>query len=235
MLKICGDTICKPLELIFKQALTTGVFPSEWKKGNIVHCYKKGDKQNLKNYRPVSLLPICGKFFERLIFNAMFIFFLANNLLAPNQPGFKPGDSCINQLLSITYEIYSSSDDGFKVRSVFLDISKAFDKVWHEGIIFKLQQNGISDDLLNILSDFLRNRKQRVTLNGQSSSWTNVNAGVPQGSILGPLLFLIYINDLPDGLSSNAKLFADDTSLFSVVHDVNTSAIELNSDLKKNQ
>ena len=107
--------------------------------------------------------------------------------------------------------------------------------VWHEGIILKLPQNGISDDLLNILSDFLRSRKQRVTLNGQSSSWTNVNAGVSLGPILGPLLFLIYINDLPDGLSSNAKLFADDTSLFSVVHDINTSAIELNSDLKKNQ
>ena len=106
MLKICGNTICKPLELIFKQALTTGVFPSEWKKGNIVPCYKKGDKQNIKNYRPVSLLPICGKFFERLIFNEMFSFFLANNLLAPNQSGFKPGDSCINQLLSITHEIY---------------------------------------------------------------------------------------------------------------------------------
>ena len=88
-------------------------------------------------------------------------------------------------------------------------------------------------DLLNILSEFPRNRKQRVTLNGQSSSWANVNTGVPKGSILGPLLFLIYINDLPDGLSSNAKLFADDTSLFSVVHDINTSTIELNSDLKK--
>ena len=155
----------------------------------------------------------------------MFSFFLANNLLAPNQSGFKPGDSCINQLLSITHEICSSFDDGFEVRSVFLDISKALDKVWHEEIIFKLQQNGISDDLLNILSDFLRNRKQRVTLNGQSSAWTNVNSGVPQGSILGPLLFLIYINDLPDGLSCNAKLFADDTSLFSVVHDISTSTI----------
>ena len=87
--------------------------------------------------------------------------------------------------------------------------------------------------MLYILFDFLRTKKQTVTLNDQSSSWTNVNAGVPQGSILGPLLFLIYINDLPDGLSSNAKLFADDTSLFSVVHDINTSAIELNSDLKK--
>ena len=163
----------------------------------------------------------------------MFSFFLANNLLAPNQSGFKPGDSCINQLLSVTHEIYLSFDNEFEVRYVFLDIPKVFDKVWHEGIKFKLKQNGISDDLLNILSDFLRNRKQRVTLNGQSSSWTNVNAGVPQGSILGPLLFLIYINDLPDGLSSNAKLFADDTSLFSVVHDINTSTIELNSDLKK--
>ena len=88
--------------------------------------------------------------------------------------------------------------------------------------------------MLNILSDFLRNRKQRVTLNGQSSSWTNVNAGIPQGSILGPLLFLIYINDLSDGLSSNAKLFADDTSLFLVVHGINTSATELNIDLKNN-
>ena len=103
------------------------------------------------------------------------VFFLTNNLLVPNQSGFKPGDSCINQLLSITHEIYSSFDDGFEVRSVFLDISKAFNKVWHEGIKFKLQQNGISDGLLNILSDFIRNREQRITLNGQSCSWSNVN------------------------------------------------------------
>ena len=163
----------------------------------------------------------------------MFKFFTSNNLISPNQSGFKPGDSCINQLLSITHEIYKSFDDGLEVRGVFLDISKAFDKVWHEGLIFKLKQNGISGDLLQILSDFLSNRKQRVVLNGQNSSWTNVHAGVPQGSILGPLLFLIYINDLADDLSSNVKLFADDTSLFSVVHDVNASARELNNDLKK--
>ena len=103
------------------------------------------------------------------------VFFLTNNLLVPNQSGFKPGDSCMNQLLSITHEIYSSFDDRFEVRSVFLDISKAFNKVWHEGIKFKLQQNGVSDGLLNILSDFIRNREQRVTLNGQSCSWSNVN------------------------------------------------------------
>ena len=159
------------------------MFPSKWNKGNVVPCYKKGDKQNLKNYRPVSLLPNCGKIFERLIFNYMFSFFPANNLPAPNHSGFKQGDSCINLLLSVTHEAYSSFDDGFEVRSVFLDISKVFDKVWHEGIIFKLQQNGISGDLLNISSDFLRNRKQRVTFNGQSSLWSNVNAGVSQGYI----------------------------------------------------
>ena len=96
-----------------------------------------------------------------------------------------------------------------------------------------MKQNGISGELLHILSDFLSNRKQRVVLNGQNSSWTSVHAGVPQGSILGPLLFLIYINDLSDNLTSNGKLFADDTSLFSVVHDVNTSAKGLNDDLKK--
>ena len=96
-----------------------------------------------------------------------------------------------------------------------------------------MKQNGISGELLHILSDFLSNRKQRIVLNGQNSSWANVHAGVPQGSILGPLIFLIYISDLSDNLTSNAKLFADDTSLFSVVHDVNTSAKELNEYLKK--
>ena len=107
------------------------------------------------------------------------------------------------------------------------------DKVQHDGFIFTLRQNGKSGDIINILQDFLRNRKQRVVLNGQCSSWADVNAGVPQGSILGPLLFLIYINDLPDGLKSECKLFADDTSLFSVANDINTSASDLNKDLEK--
>ena len=169
------------------------------------------------------LLPICGKVFERILFNNTFSFFLENNLITQKQSGFKPGHSFINRFLSITHEVYKSFDDGFEVRSVFLDISKAFDKVWHQGIIFKLRQNGILGDLLNILSDFLSNRKQRVVLNGQTSSW----------AIITPLLFLIYISDLPDGLASIVKLFADDTSLFSVLHDINTSAKELNGDLNK--
>ena len=118
------------------------------------------------------------------------------------------------------------------MRANFLDISKAFDKVWHEGLLFKLERIGISGNLLSLLKSFLSNRFQRVVLNGQCSSWSSVLAGVPQGSILGPLLFLIYINDLPENLQSTVKLFADDT-LFSTVYEPNISASQLESDLKK--
>ena len=197
-------------------------------KANIVLFHKEGDKQCLKNYRPFSLLPVGGKILERLIFNKMFRFFIANNLISSNQSGFKPGDACINQLLSITHEICKSFDNGFKLRGVFLDITKAFDKVWREGIIFKLKQNGISGKLLSVLSDFLKDRKQRVTLNGQVYLWTGVNAGVPQVSILGHLLFLVYINDLADSLSSNVKLFADDITIFSVIHNLKVITTKVN-------
>ena len=115
----------------------------------------------------------------------------------------------------------------------YIDIYKAFDKVWDQWIIFKLRQNGISGDQLNILSDLLSNRKQRIVFNGQTSSWAIITTGIPQGSILGPLLFLIYINNLPDGFTSIAKLFADDTSLFSLFHDITASAKERDEDLNK--
>ena len=158
---------------------------------------------------------------------------MEERLLNPNQSGFRPSDSCINQLLAITHEIFEAFDCNppLKVRSVFLDISKAFDKVWHEGLIYKIKSMGISGELWKLLENYLSGRYQRVLLNGQTSSWRLVLAGVPQGSILGPLLFLIYINDLPNDLKSNAKLFADDTSLFTIVKDTKESANILNNDL----
>ena len=116
---------------------------------------------------------------------------------------------------------------------MFLDISKVFDKIWHKGLIHQLKQNGIGGLLLKILTDFLKSRKQRVVLNGQHSSCSDVLAGVPQGSILGPLLFLTDINDLSDGLQCNPKLFADDTSLFATVHNIKKATNDLNNDLTK--
>ena len=140
MLKVCGPSIYKPLEIIFNQSLKLVFFHLNGKKVTSFLFTKKGDKQTLKNYRPVSLLPICAKILERLMFNEMLEFFIENKLISSGQCGFKPDDSCINQLLSITHEIYSSFDEGLDVRTVILNISKAFDKVWHDGIIFKLTQ-----------------------------------------------------------------------------------------------
>ena len=195
--------------------------------------HKNNNKQLVKNYRAISLLPIFGKIFEKIIFNKIYHFLLEERLLNPNQSGFRQSDSCINQLLAITHEIFEAFDCNptLEVRSVFLDISKAFDKVWHEGLLFKLRSMGISGELYNLLGNYLSDRFQRVVLNGQTSSWRPVIAGVPQGSILGPLfLFLVYINDSPNELKSNAKLFADDTSLFTIVKDKNKSA-NINNDL----
>ena len=119
-----------------------------------------------KNYRPISLLPICSKIFERLIYNELFTFFTDNNLISPNLSGFRPGDSYVNQLIAVTHEICKLFDDGLEVREVFLDTSKAFDQVWYEGFLLKLSLNDISGNLLKLLHDFLYCRKQRVVLKG---------------------------------------------------------------------
>ena len=133
MLKTCDKSICKTLELVFQSGIKHGKFPNVWKMANVVPVHKKSDKQILKNYSRVFLLPICGKIFEPLIYNSLFEYFIENDLVSPKQSGFKPGDSCTNQIISITHEIYQSFDDGFEFRGVFLNISKAFDKVWYSG------------------------------------------------------------------------------------------------------
>ena len=173
-------------------------------KANVTPEHKKDDKQILENYRPIFFLPICWKIFERLIYNKMREFLNENNLLSSNQLGFKQRNSCINQLISIIHDIYKSFDERCEERDVVLDVSKAFDEVWYEGLPLKLKQNGISGNLLSIVTDFLNNRKQIIVLNDQNSPWTLIEARVPQGSILGVLLILTYINGLSHNLASLA-------------------------------
>ena len=235
MIKICDSALAKPLSIIFNNCIKTGIFPYAWKKSNVIPVHKRNDKQLINNYRPVSLLPVFGKMFERIIFNNIYRYSHEHNLLNPNQSGFRPKDSFAYQLLEITHNIFSSFDFNptLETRAVFLDISKAFDKVWHEGLIFKLQSMGISRNLLNLMNSFLSERYQRVLLNGQSFEWASIKAGVRQGSILGPLLFLIYINNISDGIISDENHFADDTSNFSTVYSTNETADSLNNDLQK--
>ena len=176
MIKICSQSLTLPLKIIFEHSNKKGKFPEIWKKANVVPVHKREDKMLVKNYRPISLLPIFGKMFERVIYNSLFNYFQSNRLFRPSQSDFLPGDSCIIQLLSIIHEIQIAFDENptVDVRGVFLDLSKAFDKVWHDGITFKLKAYGVEGELLSLLKNYLENREQRVVLNGQTSSWRKI-------------------------------------------------------------
>ena len=156
MLLLCDDSVTLPLKIIFRNKLSTSIYPDIWKLANLTPIFKKGDKQLIKNYRPISLLPICGKIFEKIIFNNLYNYHNVNNLITKNQSGFCPGHSTTNQLLYLVNEIHEAFENpkSLEVRAVFLDISKAFDKVWHDGLIFKLKQNGISGSLLMFFQNY---------------------------------------------------------------------------------
>ena len=195
MLLLCDDSAILPLKIIFSNILSTSIYPDLWKIANVTPIFKKGDKQLIKNYRPISLLPICGKILEKIIFNHLYSYLTANRLITKNQSGFRPGDSTTNQLLYLVGEIHQPFDSAecFEVRAVFLDISKAFDKVWHDGLIFKLKQNGVSGGLLKLFQNYLSNRKQRVVLNGSHSDYSAIESGVPQGSVSwSPFISYLY-------------------------------------------
>ena len=208
------------------------MFPQLWKNANVVPVHKKNEKTLKGNYRPISLLPVFGKILEKLIYDSLYYHLVLSEVLNPNQSCFRPGDSTVNQLISITHTIFDAFECNppLDVRSVYLDISKAFDRAWHDRLIFKLERCGVSGNLLSLIKNFLMGRKQRTVLNGKSSSWGDISAGVPQGSILGPLFFFVYINDLTGNLKCNVKFFADDTSLFAVLQNPISAANDMNHD-----
>ena len=169
MIKICDKSLLKPLIILFGNSTKSSCYSDIWKRSNIIPVHKKNGKQLVKNYWQISLSPIFGKIFEKIIFNKIYNFLLDEKLLNPNQSGFRPSDSCINQLLAITREIFEASDcnPSVEVISVFLDILKAFEKVWHEGLLYELESMDISGDLYN-LENYLADIIQSMLLNGQS-------------------------------------------------------------------
>ena len=214
ILKECSHSLARPLCSLFNTSLSIGKFPRQWKDANVCAVLKKGDPILPVNYRPISLLNTMEKVFERAVYKHFFNHLRDMNFFTPFQSGFRPGDSTVNQLTFLYNTFCKALDDGLEVRTVFFDISKAFDKVWHKGLLVKLQESGVHGNLLLWFRDYLSYRRQRVVISGSMSSWVFLEAGVPQGSILGPILFLIFINDIVVNIGSNVRLFADDTSLY---------------------
>ena len=233
ILKELSSQLSSPFCSLFNQSLQTGYLPESYKEANVSPVPKKGDVSIVSNHRPISLLNAEAKVFERLVFKYLFNHLRDNNLLSSLQSGFIPGDSTVNQLTFLYNTFCQALDSGKEVRAVFCDISKAFDRVWHVGLLHKLKASGVTGEILDWFKHYLSDRKQRVVLPGAISDWVFIRAGVPQGSILGPLLFLIYINDIVTDIGSNIRLFADDTSLYIVVDDPITAANCINTDLDK--
>ena len=154
MIKLCTSSVTHPLTFIFQNSLAAGTFANQWKKANIVPVHKNNDKQILSNYRPVYLLPLCNKIFEKFTFNGLLKFFEDKNLLSKDQSGFRLGDSCIYQVLAFTDNIFLCLDCNpfLESRSVFFDICKAFDRVWHDELLFKLNRNGVSENLFQLIN-----------------------------------------------------------------------------------
>ena len=233
ILKMIAQNIAVPLTKLFNFSLSSGKFPDQWKQAHVTPVHKKNDRQDKNNYRPISLLPNLGKILERLVFKHLYKYCIDNNLLTWRNSGYKPLDSTVNQLILLCHRIYEALEKGQDICFVSLDASSAFNRVWHKGLIFKLKQLGISGKLLIWLEDYLSNRKQRVVIGGKKSEWTDIKAGVPQGSILGPLLFLIYVNDIINDIESEILLFADDTSMYEPILDPNISIPKVNRDLNR--
>ena len=212
-LKEYGVVLAKPLSILFNKVLGEGIAPENWKLAYVTPIFKKGSKGEPGNYRPVSLTCVVGKLFERLIKRAICEHLETNNLLSPDQHGFRPGRSCTTNLLESLERILTSIDAGCPYDVIYYDFSKAFDKVPKERLLLKLEAYGIKGNLLKWLKDWLSGRKQATVINGHISEWLDVLSGVPQGSVLGPILFIIFINDIykcATGIDC-LKVFADDT------------------------
>ena len=215
MLKELAEVLAKPLKIIlFNTSLNEGVVPDIWKEGNITALFKKGDKSDPGNYRPVSLTSVICKIMEKLIREMIVAHMIKNQLFSKKQFGFISGRSTTLQLIKVMDKWTEILDNGGKLDAVYMDFMKAFDKVPHKRLIKNMRRYGINQIIINWVENFLKNRQQKVIVNGAESTNQNVTSGIPQGSVLGPILFVIYINDMPECVDSETYLFADDTKIF---------------------
>ena len=215
-----SKSIAQACSIIFRLSLSEGKLPSCWKEANVTAIHKKGDRSNPSNYRPISLTSVVCKTMEKIVRNELIEYMENNNLFSVHQHGFRSGRSCVTQLIEVIEKWTEETDNRNSVDVIYLDFQKAFDTVPHQRLLKKLAAYGIHGHLYSWIEDFLKERKQKVVLNGEESSWATVSSGIPQGSVLGPTLFLIYINDLPEVVDSVIKLFADDTKLYNRVNTV---------------
>ncbi|KAI8518059.1 hypothetical protein Bbelb_040760 [Branchiostoma belcheri] len=214
VLKELSSTLSPFLQVIFQKSLDTGAVPEAWKEANIAPIYKKGNRLDPANYRPISLTCICSKIMEHIIASSMMSHFDTNNILYDLQHGFRHGRSCETQLLSLIDDLAHNRENGTQTDLIIMDFAKAFDKVPHLRLIHKLQFYGITGKALVWIQNFLQGRSQTVVLDGERSDPVPVTSGVPQGTVLGPILFLAYINDLPKyAAHAKVRLFADDCIL----------------------
>ena len=236
LLKRTTDSITAPLTIIINQMMASGIFPDALKVSKVIPLYKKGDESNLSNYRPIALLPSISKIFEKAILTQLTLYLEDNKIIHPHQYGFRKFHSTEYAALHITDYIKYKMDVGKIPINVYLDFSKAFDTLVHSTLLHKMKHYGIDGLAHKLIKSYLENRKQYVEFNNKCSEMKNIKNGVPQGSILGPLLFLIYINDIPNVSNVfNFLMYADDTTLYCCLEDidhVNKQAV-VNQELQK--
>ena len=230
LLSNCAVAIAEPLALIFQSSFATGLVPSDWKVADIVPIFKKGDRNDPTNYRPVSLTSVPCKVMESLIKDSLKEFLEIKGTISGYQHGFMQGRSCLTNLLESLECWTQALDNGYGIDVLYLDYRKAFDSVPHKRLLEKLKIYGVQGKLLTWIQSFLAARLMRVGIRGSFSDWIKVLSGVPQGSVLGPLLFLLFVNDLPDWIKNSMRMFADDVKIWNVISST-TDSKSLQEDL----